>query len=100
MLFVPFCRLNRLAGCNVGYAFVNFINVQDLVHFATTTLGVKWFVSIRGTFFIPTDVSWIRNMYSSEKVLQMSYANYQCVLFFHLLPMMFTHHPQGQGGAR
>ena len=47
------------AGCNVGYgmrefvmllsrlfmdtlAFVNFIHVQDLLHFARTKLGIKW----------------------------------------------------------
>ncbi|KAF7790319.1 hypothetical protein EIP86_001273 [Pleurotus ostreatoroseus] len=47
------------AGCNVGYAFVNFITVEDLLYFARTQLGVKW------------------NMYSSEKALQLSYANYQ-----------------------
>jgi len=46
-------------GCNVGYAFVNFITVQDLLFFAKKKLGEKW------------------NMFSSEKVLQMSYANYQ-----------------------
>lgn len=40
-------------------AFVNFIEVQDLLLFAKTKLGVKW------------------NMYSSDKVLQMSYANFQ-----------------------
>ncbi|CCL99860.1 uncharacterized protein FIBRA_01885 [Fibroporia radiculosa] len=45
--------------CNVGYAFVNFITVGDLLQFAKTQLGVKW------------------NMYSSEKVLQMCYATYQ-----------------------
>lgn len=54
-------RADGLSACNVGYAFVNFISVQDLLHFAKTQLGVKW------------------NMYSSEKVLQMSYANYQYV---------------------
>lgn len=47
------------AGCNVGYAFVNFITVEDLLHFATTMLGVKW------------------NMYASEKTLQLGYATYQ-----------------------
>ena len=52
-------------GCNVGYAFVNFITVDDLLHFAKARLGTKW------------------NMYSSEKVLQMSYANYQYVVFPH-----------------
>lgn len=29
-------------GCNVGYAFVNFISVEDLLRFAKTTLGEKW----------------------------------------------------------
>ncbi|PSR72153.1 hypothetical protein PHLCEN_2v11945, partial [Hermanssonia centrifuga] len=53
-----YLRMDFQNGCNVGYAFVNFITVQDLLHFAKTQLGVKW------------------NMYSSEKVLQMSYANY------------------------
>ncbi|KAJ8473017.1 hypothetical protein ONZ45_g16455 [Pleurotus djamor] len=47
------------AGCNVGYAFVNFITVGDLVEFAKAKLGRKW------------------NMFASEKVLEMSYADYQ-----------------------
>lgn len=29
-------------GCNVGYAFVNFISVEDLLHFTKARLGVKW----------------------------------------------------------
>jgi len=29
-------------GCNVGYAFVNFIHVQDLLSFAKKRLGEKW----------------------------------------------------------
>ena len=32
-------------GCNVGYAFVNFISVEDLLHFTKARLGVKWFVA-------------------------------------------------------
>jgi RNA recognition motif 2 len=67
-------------GCNVGYAFVNFIDVKDLLAFAQAKLGVKWYAlgamkpheSIMMGFLH-------RNMYSSEKVLQMSYANYQYV---------------------
>ncbi|KAF9237527.1 RNA recognition motif 2-domain-containing protein [Melanogaster broomeanus] len=54
-----YLRMDFQNGCNVGYAFVNFINVEDLLRFAKMALGEKW------------------NMYSSEKVLQMSYANYQ-----------------------
>ncbi|KAA1476752.1 hypothetical protein DENSPDRAFT_827788 [Dentipellis sp. KUC8613] len=54
-----YLRMDFQNGCNVGYAFVNFITVDDLVKFAKAKLGTKW------------------NMYSSEKVLQMSYANYQ-----------------------
>ncbi|KDR75806.1 hypothetical protein GALMADRAFT_226457 [Galerina marginata CBS 339.88] len=54
-----YLRMDFKNGCNVGYAFVNFINVEDLLHFAKERLGAKW------------------NMFSSEKVLQMSYANYQ-----------------------
>jgi len=54
-----YLRMDFQNGCNVGYAFVNFISVEDLLHFTRAKLGVKW------------------NMYSSEKVLQMCYANYQ-----------------------
>lgn len=54
-----YLRMDFKNGCNVGYAFVNFIGVQDLLVFAKTKLNEKW------------------NMYSSEKILQMSYANYQ-----------------------
>ncbi|KAF5393298.1 hypothetical protein D9757_000661 [Collybiopsis confluens] len=54
-----YLRMDFKNGCNVGYAFVNFISVSDLLSFAKQRLGQKW------------------NMFSSEKVLQMSYANYQ-----------------------
>ncbi|KAG7439993.1 uncharacterized protein BT62DRAFT_938424 [Guyanagaster necrorhizus] len=54
-----YLRMDFKNGCNVGYAFVNFIQVEDLLLFAKKRLGQKW------------------NMFSSEKVLQMSYANYQ-----------------------
>ncbi|KAF9012409.1 RNA recognition motif 2-domain-containing protein [Cyathus striatus] len=54
-----YLRMDFQNGCNVGYAFVNFIQVEDLLVFAKQRLGQKW------------------NMFSSEKVLQMSYANYQ-----------------------
>ncbi|KAI0260815.1 RNA recognition motif 2-domain-containing protein [Gloeopeniophorella convolvens] len=54
-----YLRMDFQNGCNVGYAFVNFITVDDLLRFAKARLGFKW------------------NMYASEKVLQMSYANYQ-----------------------
>ncbi|KAI0769666.1 RNA recognition motif 2-domain-containing protein [Trametes elegans] len=54
-----YLRMDFNNGCNVGYGFVNFITVQDLLRFVKTQLGVKW------------------NMYSSEKVLQISYATLQ-----------------------
>ncbi|KAJ4483320.1 RNA recognition motif 2-domain-containing protein [Lentinula aciculospora] len=54
-----YLRIDFKNGCNVGYAFVNFISVEDLVLFAKARLGQKW------------------NMFSSKKVLQMSYADYQ-----------------------
>ncbi|KAI5826430.1 hypothetical protein K523DRAFT_394559 [Schizophyllum commune Tattone D] len=54
-----YLRVDFSNGCNVGYACVNFIDVKDLVHFARSCLGKKW------------------NLYNSEKVLHMCYANYQ-----------------------
>ncbi|KAK7015980.1 RNA recognition motif 2-domain-containing protein, partial [Favolaschia claudopus] len=65
-----YLRMDFRTGRNAGYAFVNFITVQDLMHFAKAKLGEKW------------------NMVLSEKVLQMSYADYQSIYsafieFFH-----------------
>ncbi|THG94992.1 hypothetical protein EW145_g8042, partial [Phellinidium pouzarii] len=37
-----YLRMDFQNGCNVGYAFVNFIHVQDLLCFARAKLGVKW----------------------------------------------------------
>ncbi|KAF4598529.1 hypothetical protein EYR38_006933 [Pleurotus pulmonarius] len=54
-----YLRMDFSNGCNVGYAFVNFIAVEDLMTFAKAKLGQKW------------------NMFSSEKILEMSYADYQ-----------------------
>ncbi|EJD52674.1 hypothetical protein AURDEDRAFT_55427 [Auricularia subglabra TFB-10046 SS5] len=54
-----YLRMDFMNNCNVGYAFVNFMSVHDLLDFAKAKLGVKW------------------NMCSSQKVLQMTYANYQ-----------------------
>jgi len=51
--------------------------MQDLVVFAKAKLGVKWSVpptSPRGAMFTCP----FRNMFSSDKMLQMSYAVYQC----------------------
>ncbi|WVQ71588.1 hypothetical protein IAR50_001128 [Cryptococcus sp. DSM 104548] len=45
--------------CNVGYAFVNFCSVSALLRFIQARVGKKW------------------NMFSSEKVLQVSYADIQ-----------------------
>ncbi|KAF8342088.1 RNA recognition motif 2, partial [Cantharellus anzutake] len=54
-----YLRIDFQNQCNVGYAFVNFIETTDLLKFCKQCLGKKW------------------NMFQSEKVLQMSYANYQ-----------------------
>lgn len=54
-----YLRFDFNSSANVGYAFVNFVDVADLLTFAKAKLGVKW------------------NMFCSEKVLQMSYANFQ-----------------------
>jgi len=54
-----YLRIDFTNHCNVGYAFVNFIEAVDLLRFCRACLGKKW------------------NLFQSEKVLQMSYANYQ-----------------------
>jgi hypothetical protein len=73
---LPNNMLRHLA-CNVGYAFVNFINVQDLLLFVRKRLGVKWSVFISFGYAACSRHLQIRNMFKSDKVLQMSYANYQ-----------------------
>ncbi|RSH91271.1 hypothetical protein EHS25_009570 [Saitozyma podzolica] len=54
-----YLRFDFKNSCNVGYAFVNFVSVQALYRFVKARVGKRW------------------NMFSSEKVLQVSYANIQ-----------------------
>ncbi|KAG8902871.1 hypothetical protein FRB99_003999 [Tulasnella sp. 403] len=54
-----YLRMDFVTGNNVGYAFVNFIEVASLLKFLTTYLGKRW------------------NMYSSDKVMLAAYATYQ-----------------------
>ncbi|KAF8313093.1 hypothetical protein DL93DRAFT_2059297 [Clavulina sp. PMI_390] len=54
-----YLRIDFANHCNVGYAFVNFIDTADLLKFCQACLGKKW------------------NLFQSEKVLQMCYATYQ-----------------------
>ncbi|TFY57568.1 hypothetical protein EVG20_g8496 [Dentipellis fragilis] len=41
-----YLRMDFQNGCNVGYAFVNFITVDDLLAFAKARLGTKWCVCL------------------------------------------------------
>ncbi|KAF7984238.1 hypothetical protein HWV62_16056 [Athelia sp. TMB] len=41
-----YLRMDFQNGCNVGYAFVNFIYVEDLLKFAKARLGIKWYDEI------------------------------------------------------
>jgi len=54
-----YLRIDFKNGCNVGYAFVNFITSRDLLEFARKKLGVRW------------------GLYQSNKVLQMCFADFQ-----------------------
>ncbi|KAL0956522.1 hypothetical protein HGRIS_002663 [Hohenbuehelia grisea] len=75
-----YLRMDFSNSCNVGYAFVNFITVEDLLLFAKEKLGKKWCDSSACLQLEMTQECFLyRNMFSSEKVLEMSYADYQCV---------------------
>ncbi|KAG8944255.1 hypothetical protein FRC04_002051 [Tulasnella sp. 424] len=54
-----YLRMDFVTGNNVGYAFVNFIEVSSLLKFLQTYLGKRW------------------NLYSSDKVMYAAYATYQ-----------------------
>ncbi|KAL0574303.1 hypothetical protein V5O48_007661 [Marasmius crinis-equi] len=54
-----YLRMDFSNACNFGYAFVNFMGVEDLLKFAKERVGRKW------------------NLHSSSKILEMCYANYQ-----------------------
>ncbi|KAJ8076574.1 hypothetical protein PM082_000997 [Marasmius tenuissimus] len=54
-----YLRIDFRNECNFGYAFVNFIGVEDLVAFVREKGGKRW------------------NLHSSNKVLELCYADYQ-----------------------
>lgn len=52
-----YLRIDFANNCNVGYAFINFVDPMDIVPFATKHAGKKW------------------NLFHSEKVAEVSYAS-------------------------
>ncbi|KAK1225716.1 hypothetical protein PQX77_011336 [Marasmius sp. AFHP31] len=54
-----YLRIDFRNECNFGYAFVNFIGVEDLVGFVRERGGRRW------------------NLHSSNKILELCYADYQ-----------------------
>ncbi|KAG8985130.1 hypothetical protein FRB93_006082 [Tulasnella sp. JGI-2019a] len=54
-----YLRMDFVTGNNVGYAFVNFMEVGSLLKFLRENLGKRW------------------NMYQSEKTMYAAYATYQ-----------------------
>lgn len=52
-----YLRIDFANNCNVGYAFINFVDPMDIVPFATKRAGKKW------------------NLFHSDKVAEVSYAS-------------------------
>ncbi|RPA86148.1 hypothetical protein BJ508DRAFT_372923 [Ascobolus immersus RN42] len=62
--------------CNVGYAFINFIDPLDIVKFVQARSGVRWYTDKDvGVENVPLTPSRIQ--YNSDKVLDVTYANIQ-----------------------
>ncbi|RKO92717.1 RNA recognition motif 2, partial [Blyttiomyces helicus] len=54
-----YLRIDFINKCNVGYAFINFLNTDAIVSFAEKIVGKRW------------------PKFSSEKICILSYANIQ-----------------------
>ena len=54
--------------CNVGYAFINFVNPKSILSLADRILGKRWYDSV-----LPK----LRCLFNSEKVATLCYANVQ-----------------------
>ena len=67
-----YLRMDFRNRCNVGYAFVNFVDPTALWVFAATKMNTKWMI------------------FSSEKVLQLSFANVQGKEAVSLRPYILT----------
>lgn len=52
-----YLRIDFANNCNVGYAFINFVDPMDIVPFVTERAGKKW------------------NLFQSDKVAEVSYAS-------------------------
>jgi hypothetical protein len=81
MKFSGFWAINVLLGRNCGYAFVNFITLQDLLCFAQATLGQKW-----------------HSMFPSGRVMHMTYADIQFVAYISLRTLA-NERSQGKAGV-
>jgi hypothetical protein len=72
-----------VSGCNVGYAFVNFIRVDDLLRFAKSRLGVKWCVSCL------TLEEYVPNFLQEYVRQRKGFANVLCELSVRFCPLPF-----------
>jgi len=52
-----YLRIDFANNCNVGYAFINFVDPMSIVPFAKARAGKKW------------------NLYESDKIAEISYAS-------------------------
>lgn len=56
-----YLRIDFANNCNVGYAFINFVDPMAIIAFAKKRAGQKW------------------NLFSSEKIAEISYASKSCL---------------------
>ncbi|KAK6506937.1 hypothetical protein TWF481_005395 [Arthrobotrys musiformis] len=54
-----YLRIDFANHCNVGYCFVNYLNLEDIVDFAQKRVGTRW------------------SQFGSDKIVEISYANIQ-----------------------
>ncbi|KAK6971401.1 RNA recognition motif 2-domain-containing protein [Favolaschia claudopus] len=82
-----YLRMDFRTGRNAGYAFVNFITVQDLMHFAKAKLGEKWFVSalvgkFRNSYVLEIYSAFIEFFHWSHRCIMDKQLSWQPKIFY------------------
>jgi hypothetical protein len=74
-----YLRMDFRNHCNVGYAFINFIDTASIITFAHKHVGRKWCTSLLEKLQLPSvaEEAAFRSKFGSDKVCRLSYANIQ-----------------------
>ncbi|KAI5457928.1 RNA recognition motif 2-domain-containing protein [Mariannaea sp. PMI_226] len=73
-----YLRIDFANDCNVGYAFINFVDPLDIIDFVNARGNQRWYMTLSHHLIVGREIdTTCRNCFKSDKVAEISYATIQ-----------------------